>query len=61
MHLLAPQVTEQSDGARILVTLESKHSCQLDAALQRMGELLPGGTVLSTEANVQSLASGGSC
>jgi hypothetical protein len=50
------QVTGQRDGACLLVTLESKQADRLDAALQRLQQLLPSGTVLGVQQDVSSLS-----
>jgi hypothetical protein len=55
MHL---QVSGQRDGARLLVTLESKQADRLDTALARFEELLPAGTFLAAQSDVSSLSGG---
>ena len=50
------QVTGQRDGARLLVTLESKQAERLDAALQRFQGLLKPGAVIDVQRDVSSLS-----
>lgn len=50
------QVTAQRDGARLLVTLESKQAERLDTAVQRFQELLQPGAVLGVQQDVSSLS-----
>jgi hypothetical protein len=52
------QVSGQRDGARLLVTLESKQGDRLDTALARFEELLPAGTFLAAQSDVSSLSGG---
>lgn len=52
------QVSGQRDGARLLVTLESKQTDRLDSALARFQELLPHGTVIASQSDVSSLSGG---
>lgn len=54
--LCAAQVTAQRDGARLLVTLESKQAERLDAAVQRFQTLLQPGAVLGVQQDVSSLS-----
>eukprot|EP00879_Flechtneria_rotunda_P024852 GHRR01026371.1.p1 GENE.GHRR01026371.1~~GHRR01026371.1.p1 ORF type:complete len:180 (+),score=65.05 GHRR01026371.1:811-1350(+) len=49
-------VNAQRDGARLLVTLESKQPDRLDVALSRFEELLPSGVYLSAQKDVSSLS-----
>lgn len=51
-----PQVTAQRDGARLLVTLESKQAERLDAAVQRFQTLLQPGAVIGVQQDVSSLS-----
>jgi hypothetical protein len=53
-----PQVSGQRDGARLLVTLESKQADRLDTALARFEELLPAGAFLAAQSDVSSLSGG---
>lgn len=54
--LLVLQVTGQRDGARLLVTLESKQTERLDSALERLQELLRPGAVIDVQQDVSSLS-----
>lgn len=54
--LCVMQVTGQRDGARLLVTLESKQTERLDAAVHRFQELLQPGVVLGVQQDVSSLS-----
>jgi hypothetical protein len=56
------QVTSQPDGARLCVCLDCKQPQQLEAAVQRLLQLLPQGVVLSVVSDISSLsaAAGGS-
>lgn len=54
--MLSPQVTAQRDGAKLLVTLESKQAERLDAAVQRFQEMLQPGAVLGVQQDVSSLS-----
>jgi hypothetical protein len=49
-------VMGQSDGASLLVTLESKQAERLDAVLERFRELLPPGAFLASQSDVSSLS-----
>jgi hypothetical protein len=51
-----PQVIAQRDGARLLVTLESKQAERLDAAVQRFQGMLQPGAVLGVQQDVSSLS-----
>lgn len=56
------QVDHQPDGARLLLTLESKRTDSLTPAAARLRELLPEGAVISERRDVAMLlesASGG--
>lgn len=50
------QVTGQRDGARLLVTLESKQAERLDAAVQRFQAMLRPGSVIGIQQDVSSLS-----
>ncbi|KAI8473634.1 MAG: MoaB/Mog domain-containing protein, partial [Monoraphidium minutum] len=52
-------VTAQPDGARLLLTLESKRADSLTPAAARLRELLPGGAVISEQRDVTQLTEGG--
>ena len=52
----ALQVTAQRDGARLLVTLESKQAERLDVAVQRFQTLLQPGLVIGVQQDVSSLS-----
>jgi hypothetical protein len=58
MCLSCVQVSGQRDGARLLVTLESKQADRLDSALARFEELLPVGAFLAAQSDVSSLSGG---
>lgn len=49
-------MTAQRDGARLLVTLESKQAERLDAAVQRFQGMLQPGAVLGVQQDVSSLS-----
>jgi hypothetical protein len=51
-------VTNQPDGARLLLTLESKRTASLTPAAARLRELLPRGALLSEQRDVTRLLDG---
>lgn len=57
-HTTHYQVTNQPDGARLLLTLESKRTASLTPAAERLRELLPAGALLSEQRDVTTLVDG---
>lgn len=51
-----PQVSGQRDGARLLVTLESKQAERLDSATERLQGMLPRSALLGVQSDVSSLS-----
>jgi hypothetical protein len=49
------QVTNQPDGARLLLTLESKRTDSLTPAAERLKELLPEGALIGEQRDVTRL------
>jgi hypothetical protein len=47
------QVSDQSDGAGVVLSLESKDSFVLQAAHDKLKSLLPSGCVISEEVDMQ--------
>lgn len=49
------QVTNQADGAKLLLTLESKRTASLSPAADRLRELLPPAALISEQRDVTTL------